>query len=396
VAQTPEIVAEVRIHGNYRTPDANILALAGVTVGQPLDTAGIDAVAERLRKTGRFQSVDIRKRVRSLTATDQVALIIIVEEFPSTPKGGGSATLLRRLGDRVMAIPMLDYIDGYGVAFGGRISLVGVIGKRGVIGMPLTWGATRQAAVEIDTTFNGGVIRRIRAGAGLLSRGNPAYDLRDFRQRVWADVTTPAWMATSLTARTSWSDVTFGATHGRLTAVGAGIVIDTRANPAFPRNAVYVTGWWDRLTPDTGPAFNRYRVNAHGYVGLVGSTVLSVRILSDRADRPVPIYERPLLGGIDNLRGFAAGAYAGDNLAAASVELRIPLHSPMRLGQIGVTAFGDVGAVYDHGERLADATRRSGVGIGWYLRAPLIQLGLDVARGSNGKTRAHVTAGLRF
>jgi len=395
-AQAPEIVSEVRIHGNYRTPDADVLALAGVKIGEPIDSAGIDAIAERLRKSGRFESVEVRKRVRSLTSTDQVVLIIVVEEYPSTAKGGGVPSPLRKLGDSVMLLPTLDWVDGYGLTYGGRISFVQVLGKQGLIAVPLTWGGTRQAAVELDKTLNGGPVRRLHAGASLVSRNNPGFDIRDFRKSVWADAATPAWKATSFGVRGAWSDVAFGDTLDRLTTYGAGVVVDTRDNPAFPRNAVYASAWWNGLSPEAGSTVNRYRLEARGYLGLIGSTVLSVRALSDTADRVLPDYEKALLGGVDTLRGFAAGSFVGDNLAAASLELRIPLHSPMNVGQSGLTVFADAGTAYDHGTRLSDATAHYGAGIGWYVRAPFVQFGIDVAHGSGGDTRAHVTAGLRF
>ena len=394
--QAPETVSEVRISGNYRTPDAIVLELAGVIIGQPIGEAGIEAIAERLRRTGRFRSVEIRKRLRSLTATDQVALIIIVEEYPSTAKGGGVPNPLRRLGDSMMLIPTLDYADGYGLTYGGRISFVQVLGKQGLIAVPLTWGATRQAAVELDTTLNGGPFRRLHAGASLVSRNNPGFDVRDFRKSVWVDAATPTWKSTSVGLRGGWSDVAFGTIHDHITTYGAGLIVDTRDNPAFPRNAIYASAWWNGLSPDTGSAINRYHLEARGYVGCIGSTVLSVRASSDTADAPLPTYEKALLGGVDSVRGFRAGSFVGDNMAAASVELRIPLHSPMNLGQSGLTVFADAGKVYDHDTRFADAKARHGVGVGWYVRAPLVQLGIDVAHGAGSGMRAHVTAGLRF
>ena len=36
VQSAADLVAEVRIHGNYATPDAAVLALADLTIGQPL------------------------------------------------------------------------------------------------------------------------------------------------------------------------------------------------------------------------------------------------------------------------------------------------------------------------------------------------------------------------
>ncbi|MCX6545682.1 MAG: FtsQ-type POTRA domain-containing protein [Acidobacteria bacterium] len=396
LAQTSDIVSEIRIHGNYRTPDADVLALADVKVGGTIDSTGIEAIAERLRKSGRFESVEVRKRLRSLTATDQVSLIIVVEEYPSTDKGGGVPGPLRRIGDSVMLMPALDWADGYGLTYGGRISFVQVLGKQGRVTVPLTWGGTRQAAVELDTTVDGGPFKRLRAGGSLVSRNNPGFDVRDFRKSVWADVVTPAWKAVSLGLHGAWSDVTFGEERDRLATYGAGVIVDTRDNPAFPRNAIYASAWWNRLSPRAGAAVYRYRLEARGYLGLIGSTVLSVRAVSDTADRVLPDYEKALLGGIETLRGFRAGSFVGDNLSVASAELRIPLHSPMSVGQSGLTVFADAGAVYDHGVRLSDARRRYGVGVGWFVRAPLVQFGIDVAHGSGGGTRAHVTAGLRF
>ena len=37
-AAGPEVVTEVRIHGNYRTPDAEVLTLAGIAVGSALES----------------------------------------------------------------------------------------------------------------------------------------------------------------------------------------------------------------------------------------------------------------------------------------------------------------------------------------------------------------------
>ena len=142
-----EVVAEVRIHGNYRTPDADVLQLAGITAGSPLGAGGIEAVAERLRKSGRFEAVEVRKRYRSLTEAEQVAVIIVVQERPGVEKGGVMPGPLKRLGNTIMAVPTFDYVDGYGVTAGGRLSFVNVFGKEGHIVLPLTVGSTRQAAV---------------------------------------------------------------------------------------------------------------------------------------------------------------------------------------------------------------------------------------------------------
>jgi hemolysin activation/secretion protein len=103
-----------------------------------------------------------------------------------------------------------------------------------------------------------------------------------------------------------------------------------------------------------------------------------------------------LLGGFTSLRGFKAGSFTGDNLATASLELRVPFHSPLRIGQTGITLFGDAGAAYDHSTRLRDADVEYGVGGGLYLRVPLVQFEIDLAYGIDRGTRVHVAAGFKF
>ena len=395
-AQPVEIVSDVRIHGNYATPDADVLALAGITLGQPLGPGGADAVAERLRRSGKFEAVEVRTRYRGLTESGPIALIIIVQEHPGVEKGGVMPGPMKRFGNTIMALPILDYVDGYGFTVGGRLSFVNVLGKGGHIIMPLTFGSTRQVTAEIDKTIGRGPVRRLRGGASVVSRENPGYDLRDRRNEVWAEATRPIAGVLSVGANGGWSDVHFGETTDRLTTYGARVALDTRLDPGFPRNAVYASAGWTALDPESGPIVNRYRLEARGYVGFIKSSVVAVRAMSDRADAPLPAYERAMAGGFSSLRGFAPGSLVGDNIAAGSIELRVPLNSPLRFGQTGLTLFGDAASAYDHGTRLEDATFRYGVGAGWYLRAPLIQVNVDVGYGLDHGARVHVMAGLRF
>jgi len=391
-----EVVAEVRIHGNYRTPDADVLQLAGITAGSPLGAGGIEAVAERLRKSGRFEAVEVRKRYRSLTEAEQVAVIIVVQERPGVEKGGVMPGPLKRFGNTIMAVPTFDYVDGYGVTAGGRLSFVNVFGKEGHIVLPLTVGSTRQAAVEIDKTLRSGPVRRLVGGVSEASRENPAYDTRDLRTEVWVEGSRPLGAVVSVAARAGWTDVSFGDVRDQFPSYGARIAIDTRVNPAFPRNAIYASAAWDALTPESGSTINRYTLDGRAYAGLVGSSVLALRVRSETADGALPIYERRLLGGFTSLRGFKAGSFTGDNLATASLELRVPFHSPLRIGQTGITLFGDAGAAYDHGTRLRDAHVEYGVGGGWYLRVPLVQFEIDLAYGIDRGTRVHAAAGFKF
>jgi outer membrane protein assembly factor BamA len=391
-----EVVAEVRIQGNYRTPDDEVLRIAGIAVGGPLEAGTIDAVADRLRRSGRFESVEVRKRYRSLDDMTQVAIIIAVTERPGVEAGGVLPGPMKRLRNALMVSPSLEYVDGYGLIAGGRVSFVNVLGQGGHLVAPLTVGSTRQAGLELDKTLASGPVRRIHGGYAIVSRENPAYETRDLRNDFRVEASRPIAGVLNASARAGWADVSFGSVHDQLTTWGAGIAVDTRVNPAFPRNAIYASAAWDALKPESGSTVNRYTLDGRAYAGFIGSSVLALRAFSETADAPLPIYERALLGGFGSLRGFRAGSFTGDNVATASLELRVPFHSPLRLGQTGLTVFGDAGTAYDHGVKLSDARFEYGVGGGVYVHVPLFQLEVDVAYGFDRGTRAHVTAGLKF
>jgi hemolysin activation/secretion protein len=288
-------------------------------------------------------------------------------------------------------------VDGYGFTYGARTSFVHVLGKEGRLSVPVSWGARKQVAVEADKTLQTGPVSRINASAGWSRRENPAFNLDDERREVAGEIVVPLKRRVLEAGLTGgFSEVQFGGGREHLLTYGARAVLDTRTNPAFPRNAVYGAAGWRVLEPEIGPRVNRFRYEGQGYVGLIGSTVLAVRGIAETADGPLPAYEKALAGGSATLRGFRAGSFVGDNLAAGSVELRIPSHSAMRLGQNGFTIFADAAAAYDDGTRFRDATWHYGVGVGWYLRAPLINLNIDVAYGIDQGARVHVMGGFRF
>ena len=152
----------------------------------------------------------------------------------------------------------------------------------------------------------------------------------------------------------------------------------------------------ERLSFDVGNA-NRRTADVRAYVGLIGQTVLAVRGLSVTTNAPLPDFEQNLLGGAETMRGFDAGYRAGDNIAAASAELRIPVTSPMSVGRFGIKAFVDAGTVYAYGLKLGDQRLDRGYGGGAYLHLTILSLSLDVARGhETGRLRWHFGLGVAF
>ena len=179
----PEIVGEIRVHGNAFVLDSEVLRLAGVAVGQPLAPDAPEQIRQRLEKSGVFESVEVRKRYRSLDDPSDVALILLVHE-----RQGHKSELISekpstwaRVKGRVMFLPILNYDDGYGFTYGGRFSTIGLFGGGERISVPLTWGGTRRAAVEVDRTFKSGPLTRVESTFGIAERENPRYEIDDQR-----------------------------------------------------------------------------------------------------------------------------------------------------------------------------------------------------------------------
>jgi hypothetical protein len=74
----------------------------------------------------------------------------------------------------------------------------------------------------------------------------------------------------------------------------------------------------------------------------------------------------------------------------------VPISSPLSVGRLGINVFGDVGAAYDRGVALRDASYQWGYGAGVFFSATVFKLNLDVATDGHGKTRVHLASGFRF
>jgi outer membrane protein assembly factor BamA len=388
----PGVIAEVRIHGNHTTPDADVLAIVGDVVGQPATEALIAEIAARLNKSGRFDGVEVRKRYRSIDNPDDILLMIVIDEVPGVSDLDLTPGPWKRFTSTGMFLPVLHYDDGYGFTYGARISFVNTLGRSSRISVPLTWGGERQARVQLERSFSRG---RLFGDAGIGRRENPHYEIGDTRTggHARAEGAIRKWLRVG--GGGGIEDVRFGDDRDRLGRGGADVTLDTRVDPAFPRNAVHITFGVEHLAFDAGHS-TRQTTDVRAYAGLIGQTVLAVRGLSIASSEPVPAYEQSLLGGDSTLRGYDTGYKANDNLAAVSAELRVPITSPLSVGRFGIKVFADAGAAYVAGARMADQKLESGYGGGIYLHLTVLSLSLDVARSEAGDTKVHFGMGVAF
>ena len=277
------MITEIRVHGNAYVRDDEVIRLTGVSLGQPLPSSGLRDIEQRLKASGHFETVEIRKRYRSLENATDVALILLVHERPGftsetideRPSGWGWA----RMKSRLMFLPIVGYDDGYGFTYGGRVSTIGLLGARERISVPLTWGGTRRAAVELERTFTSGPLSRIESTFGISQRENPHFELDDQRVEWTARAERSFARLVRAGVDTSQSTVTFGQLDDRLWTIGANVALDTRGDPAFPRNAVMLgAGWTGLHVRRLEDPINQYTTDARGYLGLVRQAVLAGRV----------------------------------------------------------------------------------------------------------------------
>ena len=403
------VVESVIVHGNHTTPTGDVLAIAGAVTGEEASDALLAVVATRLEQSGRFAGVDVRRRFLSIDDPTRVLLVIVVNERAGVSDTDLTPGPMKRVMAGGMWLPVLDYREGYGFTYGARFSFVDVLGPRTRISTPLTWGGERQAQVEVERTFARRSVARVVGGGGITRRENPFYELGDTRQTFWgrAESAPRTWLRAGAQAR--YSSVSFGELEGEgLSTIGADVALDTRRDPALPRNAAFVSVGLERLAFDASaigdPAAGsgalsatRVALDARGYLGLVRQTVLAVRAQSVTASRTLPPFEQQLLGGMASLRGYDVGSNAGDNLAAMSAELLMPITSPLSLARLGVKLFADTGTVYAAGTALDDQRFRWGYGLGAFVNATVFTFGVDVGwREGGGTPNAHVQLGVRL
>lgn len=396
-------LAEVRVHGNHTTPDEEVLRIAGLTVGQPVDASTVSAARERLTRSGRFEDVEIRKRYRSLEPGGDVTLVIVVTEHPvpdvTMPGVPGPPAIVRpfrRLFASGMFLPILQYTDGYGFTYGGRVSFVDLWGRGSRVSVPASWGGTKRVAVELERTLSRGPFDRVFGSLTLSRRTNPFYEIDEDRRDARIEASKQVAPRLRAAGHLGYGSVGFGGLDEKVASYGVDITLDTRMDPVFPRNAIYASAGWERLAPTVSSSVNRFQVDARAYRGVIGQSVLSLRAQYAGADSAQPVYARYLLGGAGTLRGYRAGSFSGDNLAAASVELRVPFTKTIGIARAGVSVFFDAGSVWDHGESFSASRVKKGGGAGVFLLASLFQMSLDIGFREGGGARVHFSTGLQF
>jgi len=397
-----ETIREIRVHGNADVKDEDVIKLAGISLGETLSPDAVSSIEKRLKDSERFETVEVRKRYRSLDDPTDVAIVLVVHERPgvrSAASGGITSTsgTWHHVTSRLMFFPILNYVDGYGFTYGGRVSTIDLFGAGERLSVPLTWGGTKRAAIEAERGFKSGPVSRVFATFGIWNRENPHYEIDDQRVELKGRVERQFAHMFRVGADASRSSVEFGDVNDDIWTFGTNAALDTRRDPAFPRNAVYLGAGWSALNLRGADRINRYETDARGYLRVIGQAVAAGRVQYFTSDATLPPYERLLLGGSSNLRGFGTGTFVGDRMIVTSAELRVPLTSVLHGGKLGVSAFMDVSKIADFDGRLKDAKWQRGAGGGLFIIAAPVRLNFDIAHGlDGGGTRLNLGTGFSF
>jgi outer membrane protein assembly factor BamA len=392
-AQPAEVIADVRVHGNAAIAEDEVLRLADVEIGSPFTADTTAAVEKRLRASGKFRNVEVLKRFASIADASKIVVVIVVDEgdvkIEWDRDSGAPPRTVRRRGLPLMFLPVLNVEDGYGWTYGVRFGLQNPVGPHSRVAFPLTWGADKRAAVQVEKDFERGPVDRVTTAFSISRREHPFYEQDDDRVRLAVRAERDLLSPLRAGATAGTEQVQFLAVDTRMLQTGVDLVLDTRADPVLARNAVYARAAWDRYALTGSDAYRQYSVDLRGYAGFIGQSVVVSRFYRSGSDTAVPPFLKPILGGMDNLRGFRTGTAVGDTLVAGSVEVRAPITSPLNVAKLGVSVLFDAATVYDHRARLEDQQFLKGVGAGVWLSAAFFRLNLAVAHGLKGSTRVH-------
>jgi outer membrane protein assembly factor BamA len=388
-------IESVRVHGNHTIPDDEVIGIAGVSPGDSLGDNSADEIEERLLDSGRFESVEVRVRYRSLDENGPVALVIVVRE--------GRGKSIRSIPRRFMLGPIFRFSDEYGVTFGANVAMVDLFTKGGRASFPLSWGGKRQIAAKfhfpLGESDRGKVVHNLLFDINRYRQVNPHFDVPDNRFEVGGGVQS-RYKLLSFGARGDWTDASFDELDESFVKTSAHVALDTRVDEIIPGHAVYLGLGWERFFFRTGTDradVNRYSTDVRGFLHLIGPLHLAGQFYYNPASGPLPTYEKPFLGGGATLRGHEAGEYIGDNMALATIELRLAATRLLQYARVGLHFFYDAGTVYDFGEKLRDATWHEGAGLGAFFRVFFISVRADVGWNLQGEgTRFHIASKMKF
>ena len=203
-AHAQETIAEIRVHGNHTTPDADVIGLSGLKPGDPATDARLAEAEQALRKSNRFDDVELRKRFRSIDNPADILIMIVIDERAGVSADNLTPGLGARVRSSMVWWPIFNYADGYGLTYGIRPAFTDPIGQDSRLSFPFSWGGERRAGVELERRSTTDADAAPASRSGSYRRVNPFFDapMSAARSRFEADhAIVPKWMRVGGSAR---------------------------------------------------------------------------------------------------------------------------------------------------------------------------------------------------
>jgi outer membrane protein assembly factor BamA len=351
-----ETITDVRILDNQRTEESTVRSIAGVSIGDTMETDTLERVRERLNTAGLFSDVNVWWEQHGEGVRVNVA---VKDKFPWAPVPTASWSANNRSLGLVFVHGNL-FGRGKQMLFGGRLAdvdsgvalayrdpslfgswiywqLQGVLQKQTIpeydnsIDAPDTaLRETHMTAYGVDTVVGIAWMRRVRTQIGWqIQRVNVnGSDVPEFMDMPQMPYNGPA------------------AAQGATVGIGrASISFDFRAREFAVMTGTALGGGIDLASPSFGGQLDYWRAS----VGLEHGTKLFKShnfIYSAYAGvgNRLPFWNE-FTGGGSNLRGYLFQQFRGDSQVSGKVEYHFPLFSVASL-DFRALAFYDVAAVW--------------------------------------------------
>lgn len=187
--------------------------------------------------------------------------------------------------------------------------------------------------------------------------------------------------------------ITMSSNHlDKLSSYGLEFTWDDRDLVAYPHRGILAAVWGKQTIGNDPIHYRRYGIDVRSYLPFFRKTTLATRSALILSDGEIPLYDRTFFGYEERIRGRFYDKFEGENLAAGSIELRIPIKKISYVDmseyafpgfekyfqnlKYGLSAgiFYDFGATWYQDDTLTDKDYLSGFGAGIHFHLPYIDL----------------------
>jgi outer membrane protein assembly factor BamA len=348
-----EEITDVRVLGNQRTEEETIRSIAGVSIGNTLESDTLDTIRERLNTAGLFADVNVWWEPAGRGVRINIS---VTDKFPWAPVPTASFSANNKAFGLLFVHGNL-FGRGKQMLFGGRIATItsgAALAYRdpSFFGTWIFWQMTGSVEREIIPEFDNSMSLRnptvLRETRLLSFAFEPTIGIAWFRrvktQVLWhiEDIRLDDGSSVPGNTNMPLTQATMPGAQGFGRAL---LSFDFRGREFAVMKGVALSGAFDYASPAFGSDFRYWRVGAsweHGIKILRRHNF--IYFANANTGHNLPFFAEATAGG-SNLRGYLFQQFRGDTQIAAKAEYHFPLFS---IGSLDFRALGfyDFSAVW--------------------------------------------------